>query len=490
MMRRTGILLHPSSLATAYGIGDLGPAAYRFAEYLKREGHKLWQMLPLNHCGYGNSPYNPVSAFAFNPYLISPELLYEQGLVNQKDLFHAELPDSSMVFYESVFKAKDKLLRKAADQWLLHHELDELSTWQNDLLKPYLAFQILSHLYDDNAWYKWNEEHRHYHDELFQWLWKRYAPEMKRQAAFQGMFLEQLGALKEYLNGLSISLVGDIPLYLSYESAEVWANQQFFDLDERGNRLHLAGVPPDAFSPDGQLWGNPIYKWELMSEHDFGLFMQRIGQALDIYDFLRLDHFIGYVNYWQVKGRFADDVTPVLPPNAMDGAWVPAKPQEFFATLLANFAKERFIAEDLGILNPDVCNIRDSFGFPGMIVLQFCFEESVPQVQNYPANRWLYTGTHDNSTLRGWFESLAKDDPSIKHLKEYCAFHRPRDCTDKLNAGNIHLLMRRIALSSACETVIIPMQDILGLDESARMNTPGTALGNWQWRMRTEDWEL
>lgn len=489
-MRRTGILLHPSSLATAYGIGDLGPAAYRFAEYLKQEGHSLWQMLPLNHCGYGNSPYNPVSAFAFSPYLISPELLFEQGLINQKDLHLAELPDSSTVFYESVYKAKDKLLRKAADQWLLHHDPDEVPAWQQGLLKPYLAFQMLSRLYDDNSWYKWNEEHRHYSHELFDWLWHRYMPEMKRWLACQGMFMEQLKSLKDYLAERSISLVGDLPLYLSYESAEVWAHQYFFDLDERGNRLHLAGVPPDAFSPDGQLWGNPIYRWDVLCNHGFELFMQRIGQALDIYDFLRLDHFIGYVNYWEVPGQFAADGAPILPKTAMEGAWMPAKPHEFFSTLLGRFAKERFIAEDLGILNPEVCNIRDSFGFPGMIVLQFCFEESLPQVQNYPPNRWLYTGTHDNSTLQGWFESLPPDSPSIKHLKDYCAFYRPRDCTDKLNAHNIHALMRKIALSSACETVIVPMQDILGLGETARMNTPGTALGNWQWRMSTKDWEL
>lgn len=489
-MRRTGILMHLSSLATSYGIGDMGPAAYKFAEYLKQEGHTLWQILPLTHCGYGNSPYNPVSAFAYNPYLISPELLYEQGLIDQKDLHKAELPDSSTVFYESVYKAKDGLLQHAADQWLLHHDLDEISTWREGLLKPYLAFQMLSKLYNDNAWYHWHPEHRHYSGQLFDWLWHQYSRDMKRWSANQGIFIEQLNSLKDYLASLSISLVGDMPLYLSYESAEVWAQQQLFDLDEEGNRLHFAGVPPDAFSTDGQLWGNPIYRWDRLAEQNFAIFMQRIGLALQSYDFLRLDHFIGYVNYWQVDCAYSSEGIPILPETALLGNWIPARPYDFFDTLTSRFARERFIAEDLGILNADVCNIRDRYGFPGMIVLQFCFEESVPQVQNYPPNRWLYTGTHDNSTLKGWFESLPPDSPSIKHLKDYCAFYRPRDCTDKLNAQNIHSLMRKIALSSACETVIISMQDILGLDETARMNTPGTALGNWQWRMRAKDWEL
>jgi len=488
-MRRTGVLLHPSSLPSEYGIGDLGPAAYRFADYLHKEGFSLWQMLPLNHCGYGNSPYNPVSAFALNPYLISPEMLYEHGLINKSDLLDAVLPASGSVFYESVYKTKDRLLVKAADNWLINDENYAQFIERKPFLKPYLAFQVLSRIYDDHAWYRWNGEHNHYSDQLFDRLWQRYGQEMKRCLAYQGMLAQQITSLKSYLHDLNIKLVGDLPLYLSYESAEVWACRQLFDLDEHGNRNNLAGVPPDAFSPTGQLWGNPIYRWDKLNETGYELFINRIGQALEIYDYLRLDHFIGYVNYWQVEGGISSEGTINLPETAINGAWVPARPNEFFRTLLEHFPKEKFIAEDLGILNPDVCHIRDDFGFPGMIVLQFCFEESVPQVAHYPTNRWLYTGTHDNSTTRGWFEGLSHDDPSYHHLHDYCAQFRHQQCQDYIIPESISRLMCKIALSSGCDTVIFPVQDILGLDDSARMNTPGTALGNWQWRMTNEDWQ-
>lgn len=488
MNKRAGLLLHPSSLPTEYGIGDLGPAAYRFADYLHKEGYSLWQMLPLNHCGYGNSPYNPVSAYALNPYLISPELLYEQGLINKLDLNEALVPESATVYYEHVYRIKDRLLVKAADSWLRDEENHRQFLETRGYLKPYLAFQMLSRIYADHAWYKWNPEHCQYSDHLFDQLWDRYGQDMKRCLAYQGILAQQLAALKRYLHDQGVQLIGDLPLYLSYESAEVWAYRQLFDLDEHGNRCHLAGVPPDAFSPTGQLWGNPIYRWAKISETGFELFINRIGQALEIYDYLRLDHFIGYVNYWQVDGGISNEGVVNLPETAINGSWEPAKPSEVFHVLMENFPQDKFIAEDLGILNPDVCHIRDSFGFPGMIVLQFCFEESVPNVSAYPANRWLYTGTHDNSTTRGWFEGLTPDDPSYQHLLDFCSQFRPQQCKDYITAESISRLMCKISLSSGCHTVIFPVQDILGLDDSARMNTPGTALGNWQWRMTTEDW--
>jgi 4-alpha-glucanotransferase len=274
---------------------------------------------------------------------------------------------------------------------------------------------------------------------------------------------------------------------LSYESADVWAFPQFFELNTKGERLSLAGVPPDAFAAGGQLWGNPIYNWHAMRQDGFSLFMQRIGTAMSYLDLLRLDHFIGYVNYWKVDCCYDEAGNYLYPDSAMNGNWVRALPEDFFGCLCESYSKERFIAEDLGILNEDVCHIRDSFGFPGMIILQFCFEDSIPEVSNYPADRWLYTGTHDNPTLKGWYNALTPESPSRKNLQSYCDKHAFRACQGKPNCANIHQIMRNIALASGCDKVIVPYQDILGLDDCARMNVPGTALGNWQWRINKEE---
>lgn len=482
-MHKTGILLHISSLPSNYGIGDFGQGAINFAAYLKAEGYTYWQILPVTHCGYGNSPYNPLSAFALNPYLISPELLYQQGLINQRMLEKVHIPPGSITQYERVYALKDKMLAQATANWMLTNNIDDYIEENAAYLKPYLTFLTLSKIYDDSCWYNWSEEHKHYSEDLYRKIRLLDLEFVHTRAASQALVNEQLIGFKNCLKELGIILVGDLPLYLSYDSAEVWAHLEYFDLDDEGRRLHFAGVPPDAFAEKGQLWGNPIYKWEVLKQDGFKLFLDRIGKALNYLDILRLDHFIGYVNYWQVEPDWDKEGKPILPKNAMHGSWVNALPEDFFPLLLRKYMPEHFIAEDLGLLNQNVCKIRDSFGFPGMIILQFCFEESVPEVQYYPSERWLYTGTHDNHTLRGWFESLSPDSPSLKHLQEYCLKHRLMDNHPVLNADNISAIMRHIALSSGCQQIIFPLQDILGLGDEARMNIPGTALGNWQWRL-------
>ncbi|HNQ44485.1 MAG TPA: 4-alpha-glucanotransferase, partial [Candidatus Cloacimonadota bacterium] len=285
----------------------------------------------------------------------------------------------------------------------------------------------------------------------------------------------QLTTLRNYMSKQGVSLIGDVPLYLSYDSAEVWAHQDLFELNESGIRLAMAGVPPDAFAVGGQLWGNPIYRWDILAETGFELFTRRFGHILRYFDFLRLDHFIGYVNYWRV-----DCPDGTVPDTAIHGEWVRARPEDFFATLIANFGCEPFIAEDLGILNDYVCHIRDSSKFPGMIILQFCFEEGVPDVAAFPSDRFLYTGTHDNSTTRGWWKALSPESASQQNFVSYCQEHEYQEYP---TSDNVHTLMMRIALDSGCERVIFPMQDILGLDDEARMNVPGVPLGNWTWRM-------
>ncbi|MDD4310250.1 MAG: 4-alpha-glucanotransferase, partial [Candidatus Cloacimonetes bacterium] len=418
-VRETGVLLHISSLSTEFGIGDFGPSAYRFARSLAQQDYNIWQILPINHCGYGNSPYNPVSAFSISPNLISPELLYQKGLIDLQTMNDAKLPGGNCVFYESVNKAKGIVLAKAAETWLQQNDVLAFIEANAYTLKPYLAFLALCKVYDDCAWYLWDEAHRSYSESLFWQLWKTNENYMKTCAASQAMLMDQVISFKAVLAENGLTLVGDMPLYLSYESADVWAHQALFDLEEQGNRLHLAGVPPDDFAAEGQLWGNPIYNWHAMQQDGFQLFIQRINHALAYLDKLRLDHFIGYVNYWQVDCDYDAQGMCQTPSNAKQGQWVPALPRQFFSRLVERFGNERFIAEDLGILNNDVCEIRDSFGFPGMIVLQFCFEDSIPKVHEYPADRWLYTGTHDNSTLRGWFEALPIDSASRRNLNDY-----------------------------------------------------------------------
>lgn len=472
-MKQSGILLHISSLCTDYGIGDLGPEAYRFADYLFREGHKFWQILPLNHCGYGNSPYNPISAFAWNPYLISPERLVHDKLLEERELI--TLPHNDMVDYNAVRKLKEDLLTIAARRYLESHDIDKYiqdNAWH---LKPYLTFLKLKELNGNDKWYEWPHVQRAYSEALYQ----EYAhdPLVREAAALQAIFEDQFAHLKEVLIQKGIKLIGDVPLYLSYESAEVWTHQEFFDLDDQGRRLSVAGVPPDAFSASGQLWGNPIYRWDRLSDNGFELFHRRFRHILKFIDLLRLDHFIGYVNYWKVPC-----LENKIPETAETGGWVRALPEAFFGSIKEEFGTQRFIAEDLGILNEDVCQVRDSLGLPGMIILQFCFEESVPDVQNFPSDRFIYTGTHDNNTTLGWWNELSTNSSSRLNLSVFCKRFLPQ--YELPNADNVHQILIDIARLSGCERMIFPMQDILGLGIDARMNIPGTALGNWQWRMQ------
>jgi 4-alpha-glucanotransferase len=282
--------------------------------------------------------------------------------------------------------------------------------------------------------------------------------------------------LKKYISEAGISLIGDIPLYVAYESADVWANQDIFSLTESGERVQVAGVPPDAFSDEGQLWGNPVYLWDEIEKDGFQWFRNRISKALSYYDYLRLDHFIGYVNYWTIP---AGEVT------AINGSWVKAMPDEFIASLVEQCGAEKFIAEDLGILTPEVCDYRDRYGFPGMIILQFCFDERVPDIASFPANKIIFSGTHDNQTTRGWFETYVVERPHVlSNLVQYLCQNGLIANEDELSTVSISSLFVKIAEGSPCEASIIPMQDLLGLADDARMNIPGTALGNWQWRMK------
>ena len=474
-MQELGILLHISSLPGKYGIGDFGPEAHDLIDKLAAGGFNSWQLLPLNHPGYGNSPYNPVSAFALNPYLISPELLLRDGLLTVEELTSAELPNDGLVDFEVVISRKNTLLQLASARLVQSLGMKEVVASIPDILKPYLAYICLSEQQGSSAWYEWPEIYKRYSEELFWQLLEQFTDYMLQQAVIQRLAHEQLKELKSHAASQNIRLVGDIPLYLSYDSAEVWANQELFKLDSSGAKLKVAGVPPDAFSDEGQLWGNPVYDWAKMQETGFDFFIRRISEALDTFDILRLDHFIGYVNYWEIEGDAA---------SAQEGKWVKALPEEFFGALLAKYPVERFIAEDLGVLNDEVCHIRDSHAFPGMIVLQFCFEDSIPEVEKYPSTRVIYTGTHDNKTTRQWFEELDQTSSSALNFRLFCLQNGFISEEAELKPSLAAELMIRTGRKAPCGQLVIPMQDILSLGAEARMNVPGTALGNWQWRMR------
>ena len=492
-MKKNGMLLHISSLPSDFGIGDFGPNAYQFVDYLNEKKFCYWQILPLYQPGYGNSPYNPVSAFALNPYLISPELLYEDGLIDLPDMEEAKLPSSNQIPYEAVYRLKDNLLKKAANNYLSDIEIYEYIESNAFYLKPYLAYLTLCKLYGDDDWHNFRPEHRHYSDKLYDTLFKNYGSQILRMASIQALAKDQLLRLKDYMNSQGIQLIGDMPLYLSYHSADVWANQHLFDLDENGNRLNVAGVPPDAFSQDGQLWGNPIYKWDKMKEDGFQLFINRIKNALNYLDKLRLDHFIGYINFWCIPcSRDEKSEEPILPENALKGEWKKAAPEDFFPVIMNTFSPEVFIVEDLGILNDEVCYYRDYYKLPGMIILQFCFEEQVPEIRKFPPERYIYTGTHDNPTTQEWYANLSDDSPSKINLLRFINEHPLLFSglgleTEEDIKHSIHLIMCIIAEASGCQNVVLPVQDILGLDASGRMNVPGTALGNWQWRLESFD---
>jgi 4-alpha-glucanotransferase len=467
-LKEKGVLLHLSSLPNSFGIGDLGPAAYAFADYLVEHDFGIWQLLPLNICGYGNSPYNPISAFAHNPLLISPQMLYEDGLVSSDALY--SVPASNKVDYPLVTKLKMPLLKKAAQNYIQRHDIYEYIDVNIKWILLYLSYLHYSRLYGHDRWYLWGEEHRQANllkiDDL--------DSELLEAAAIQAIFDDQFQRLSKYLKRKKIRLFGDIPLYLSYESAELWANQSLFDLDEEGRRLSVAGVPPDAFAEGGQLWGNPTYDWQSMQKDGFELFLRRIEHALDCFDLLRLDHFIGYVNFWKVPSP-----NGILPEDAKGGYWENALPESFFEKLRAKFPLQRFVAEDLGVLSDDVISMREKLALPGMIVLQFCFDSGIPEPQNYPTDRIIYTGTHDNHSTRGWWDALALDAPARKNLEAYCKKH----LMDFPRSQNIHHILTQIAQKSGCRISIIPMQDLIG--SPMRMNTPGTALGNWEWRLKS-----
>ena len=468
-MRASGILLHITSLPSPFGIGTLGREAHDFADFLFSAGQRYWQMLPTGATSYGDSPYQSFSAFAGNPYFIDLEQLREQGLLMQEELEAAFWGDDlRQVDYRAVYEARLPLLRKAFGridarmQEALDTFIEEHASW----LEEYALFMALKAQFGMRAWTDWPEELRLRKEEALSQYRALLSGEIRFFSFVQLLFFRQWDALKAHCASRGVKLIGDLPIYVAMDSADVWANPQYFQLDEARMPLQVAGVPPDYFSADGQLWGNPLYDWAVMEKDGFSWWMRRIAASAKMFDVLRIDHFRGLSSYWSV---------PYGDATARNGVWRKGPGRAFVDALKINFPGFPIIAEDLGAPAEDVYALMDYAGYPGMRVLQFAFDalsENSYQPHTYPTRCVCYTGTHDNDTVTGWLKS--GDPEAVGYAVEYFGLN----AKEGLNWGFL-----RGGMSSVAELFIAQMQDYLGLDEVSRMNMPSTTGCNWCWRM-------
>ncbi len=471
MKRAAGILLPVFSLPSAGGIGALGPAAYRWVDFLAAAGQSWWQVLPLGPTGYGDSPYQSFSAFAGNPYFIDPALLAREGLLTAEECAAAHCGSEDAVDYGALYQKRFVLLRTAFSRFTDTAALAAFRAQNAHWLEDYALYTALKTENSQKSWLEWPAEYRLRRPGALAEARRRLAREMEFCIFQQYEFARQWAALRAYAQQKSVGIIGDMPIYVALDSADVWAHRELFDLDENGLPNEVAGCPPDAFSADGQLWGNPLYRWDILQADGFAWWMERLAAGFALFDRIRIDHFRGLESYYAI---------PYGAPNAKNGRWRPGPGLDFIRAIRSRFGpsgKEGIIAEDLGFLTPAVHTLLRRSGYPGMKVLQFAFdsrEESDYLPHNYTRNCVVYTGTHDNDTLCGWLqESAPRAD--VRFARRYLDIHTRRDA---------HWHFIRAALASVADLAVIPMQDYLGLGSSARINTPATLGGNWAWRMR------
>ncbi|KUK63180.1 MAG: 4-alpha-glucanotransferase [Methanoculleus marisnigri] len=475
--RGSGVLLHITSLPSAYGIGDLGPAAHRFVDLLAGAGQRYWQILPLNPTcpAFGNSPYQSTSAFAGNTWLISPEQMAGDGLLAPEDIGNPPGFPEERVDYQAVLDYKNGLFNRAFERFKergpdFHYK--EFAAGNVSWLDDYAIFVALKERFSGKEWGDWPSGIRDRHQEALRKHGTELADRIFREKFLQYVFDRQWKVLKNHCRERYIQIIGDIPIYLTYDSVDLWANPGLFKLNEQKKPAAIAGVPPDVFSETGQLWGNPVYNWDAHREQGFTWWESRIDRTLTLVDRLRLDHFRGFVQFWEV---------PPGEETARNGRWVDAPGRDLFTLLARSRSCLPIIAEDLGYITSDVHEMMGHFGFPGMKILTFGFAGDVARNPHAPHNITkncvAYTGTHDNNTVRGWFEHEVPGDQKDLVFR-YIGGH--------VSAEEIHRILMRLAMLSPADTVIIPMQDVLGLGEEARMNRPGTGEGNWEWRLRPE----
>jgi 4-alpha-glucanotransferase len=469
-IRASGILLHPTSLPGQFGSGDIGTGSYRFIDWLVRAGQTYWQMLPLGEVAAANSPYTSSSAFAGNHLLIDLEELAKQGWLSPGDLIpHPEF-NADRIRFDLVKPFRMERLQLASRRFF--------SKPDNGYYADYLAFcDAERHWLDDFALFKAIE----HHEQFREWdLWpeefvrrdmatlsdamERYADEVDFCKFCQWCFYRQWNLLKSYAMEHGIRIIGDVPIFVSYQSADVWEHQELFELDAQGHPTVVAGVPPDYFSETGQLWGNPLYRWSVHEQTNYAWWIERLTHAFRLFDQVRIDHFRGFASYW---------ATPAGAADAICGEWMPGPGEQLFEAFQQTFGELPIIAEDLGLITPDVIKLRDQFKLPGMRILQFAFgdnEKNYFLPHHYISNTVAYTGTHDNDTCIGWWKSASE------HEKNFTKHYLGSD------GSEINWDMIKILSGSAANTVIFPLQDIIGLDSEHRMNIPGTSWGNWEWR--------
>ena len=472
--RAGGLLLHISSLPTPYGVGDLGPVAHRMADFIHRAGFHFWQVLPLSSTapGLGNSPYSAYSAFAGNPLLISPDLMVRDGWLASSEARAAELPAEGPVDFERAIARKAALIDLAFDRAEARLETDagfQDFTWRNGTwMNDYAFFMAAKKHFGGVGWLDWPEDLRRRDEGALRLFGARLARPILWEKFSQYLFFTQLAEFKEVLHQNGLGLIGDAPIYLNHDSSDVWTQPHLYYLDEAGRPVTLAGVPPDYFARDGQLWGNPLFNWEEHGRDGFDWWKNRLWYQLGLYDLLRLDHFRAFAAYWSV---------PAGAETAAGGSWQPGPGAALFKAASAS-GSLNIIAEDLGVITPDVTALRRDFGYLGMRVLQFGFGEYFGFSTHAPfrvePDNAVYTGTHDNNTTRGWFRQET-DELKKRQLTELAG--------GPVTEENAAWTLIRLAWLSPAALALTPAQDVLNFDESARMNIPGTAAGNWSWRL-------
>ncbi len=483
--RSSGILLHPTSLPGAYGVGELGPEAHSFADFLRDSGQHIWQVLPLGPTGYGDSPYQCFSAFAGNPLLISMDGLVEQGYLAARDL--ADKPEflSAQVDYGAVIAWKLPLLLRAFQNFRdgatgHREEFDRFRDRHSSWLDEFALFMALKDLHHLAIWTEWDPQLALRDPAALEQAREDLRDQIEYHKFVQFEFERQWCDLKAHCTRDDIRIMGDLPIYVALDSADVWANRQLFELNEDGAPRVVAGVPPDYFSATGQLWGNPIYCWEEHARTGYEWWIARFRRALEMLDMIRLDHFRGFEAYYEIP---AGEVT------AVNGAWVKGPGARFFSALKAALGNPAIVAENLGVITPQVEALRKKFDFPGMAILQFAFgnDPQAPDFKphNYPHHLVAYTGTHDNDTVVGWWNSKAGAGSirTAEDVEKEMAYARRYLNTD---GSEINWVMIRTLIASVANTVLFPLQDVLGVGSEGRMNLPGTSSGNWRWRFQQD----
>jgi len=466
-VRESGVLMHITSLPGDFGVGTMGKSAFAFVDFLKKAGQSCWQILPLTPTGYGDSPYQSCSAYAGNHYLIDLQLLIDEGLLEENEVRAVHWGDrEDKVDFGILYQNRTGILKLAYSRFGDHEALDAFCRQHSSWLPDFALFMALKGKFQGAPWYQWPAELKFRQPDAI-WAARQELKEEIRFCCFQQyLFYRQWNALHSYAHSSGVQIIGDVPIYVPYDSADVWSSPEYFQLDENLAPTAVAGCPPDAFSEDGQLWGNPLYRWDRMENDGFSWWLQRLKAAGELYDVVRMDHFRGLEAYWSV---------PYGDTTARGGKWIKGPGMKFINAVKNGLPKLRMIAEDLGFLTQEVLDLRDESGFPGMKILGFAFDSREPSdylPHTYPVNSICYTGTHDNMTSRQWFETASGD--AVAYAKEYM----------HLTEGEgLVWGMIRTAMASVSELCITPMQDLLDLGGEARMNFPGTQTdANWTWR--------